>query len=192
MSIFQRRQLVLKDWVRRLDLDMAAQQHGWVLRKEVMATDEEPYQKQWATEDEQIAYVYVEDDRIEVRYIEVRAVDIEDAERELREIVNTYTQDELVALAAMAQTPEQWRDALHKAAVGAPKQYDANYFRIFLSGLQHPDRNVKIAAMEAAPYVHWREFELPLMKMEKSDPVAGREAGIMLQAMREHEWNQQT
>lgn len=190
MSIFQRRQLVLKDWVRRLDLEMAAQQHGWVLRKEVMATDEEPYQKQWATEDEQVAYVYVEDDRIAVRYIEVRAVDIDEAERELREIVNTYTQDELVALAAMAQTPEQWRDALHKAAVGAPKQYDPNYFRIFLSGLQHPDRNVKIAAMEAAPYVHWREFELPLMKMEKSDPVAGREAGIMLQAMREHEWNQ--
>jgi hypothetical protein len=191
MPLFEARRLVLKDYVQRIELDMVAQQQGWIVRKEVPADARRPYQKQWATQDEQIAYLYVEDQRMGVRYVEVRAVNIEEAVNEVRALFDSYSHDELKALVGMAQAPEQWQDALHKAAVGAPKTYDPDYFRVFLSGLQHPDRRVKIAAMEAAPYVKWREFEAPLAKMEQSDTVAGREAGIMLKAMREHEWNKQ-
>jgi hypothetical protein len=190
MADVQSARLVIKDYVRREDIDRIAEREGWQFRREVPAQPQKPYSKIWLTQDGETGAAYVEDALINVRYLEVRAYDLPSAVQRIAAVTDTYSDAEIRGMLAYASTPEQWVDVIHKAAVAAPRQFDPSYFQLLLKAKDHPDPRVREAFIEAAPYVLWREMEEPLKEMEKNDPdpEIRRKAGIMLTAMRKHNW----
>lgn len=183
--------LVVKDYVRREDLDRAAQQQRWIFRKEVPAGDRTPYHRIWLTADRQVGIAYCEDALIEVRYLEVRSPEPEAAVKRLAGLIDTYNSAEIQGLLFAAQAPEQWVAAVHKAAMAAPRNFDPQYFKLFERAFAHPDAGVRRSAIEAAAYVKWREFEKVLVELDKRDAQVGRDAALMLQAMRMYHWREQ-
>lgn len=184
---YERARYVLKDHVRREHVDEVALREAWLLQKEVPSRGLTPFQKHWATPDMRTGIVYCEEASISVRFIELRALDLEKASAHLASLVDLYRPDELETLAVDAETADACMDAIRKASIAAPKEIHPTFFEIFLRGMRHPDARVRVAAIEAAPYVKWRQLEEPLAELSHDGQV-GRHARIILDAMRTVEW----
>lgn len=182
--------LVLKDYVRKEDLEQVARAERWILRKETLAQERKPYQRLWITFDLRTGICYAEDDLIRVRYIEVRSTELADAVSRLTRLVDVFNAAEILGLATMAANSAHLVDAVHKAAVAAPKEPEPRLLQIFQAAMRHPDPAVRIAAIEAVAYAGWQELAEPLAAME-ADPQTGRQAAVMLQAMRTHHWRKE-
>jgi len=186
--LFKRQTVIPKPPNEKEKIKKVAETEGWKLRKEVQASNHEPYQIQWATEDESVAFLYVEDDRIQAKGIEIRAIDLEGANTYMRSLMDIYSNEELKGAIRKASNVEEKILALHRTGL-TQQPFDQEFFDLICAALPDKDDRIRIAALETIPYLKWRKFEPVLVKLSE-DPIAGKFSAVMLKAMREHDWKE--
>jgi hypothetical protein len=106
--------------------------------------------------------------------------------RRLERELDVISLDELLRTAEEARDAHALSLAINKLSLGAPREYDADVFRLIAKGLSHADRDVRLASIWAVGFMPWPEYRPILRKLAEGDPdsTARETAADLLEAYR--------
>lgn len=169
-------------------LKSVAEKEGWVLSKEVASSEQGPFQMHWRHEPLDLYLVYVEDDRVGINYLEVRAVVMGDALEYLQNILPLQNREDVLK-SAVSENETEKNQAIKKLGyVFAFKDFNPECFKVLVDAMQAPEKEIFIPALETIPYLKWRQFEKVLEELVASELPVKVYASHMLKAMKMHEW----
>lgn len=83
--------------------------------------------------------------------------------------LHPWTLKDLLAAVDVAKTPQQLREALLRAGIGAPHEFDKKFFKRIMKAMRSGDTTVRSAAVWATSYSRWEEFRGELEKVAEHD-----------------------
>lgn len=187
-DVYVRKNLVFEKGFSLQKLKNVAQKEGWVLSKEVVSSESEPFQTHWRHEPLDLYLVYVEDDRIKVNYLEARAAVLNDALEYLASILPLESKEQVLKLAEATSGDEKKQAIKNLGVMFSYEDFDPECFKVLVGAMQAEEKEIFIAALEAVPYLKWRQFETVLFELIKTEMPVKQYAEKMLEAMRNHEW----
>ncbi len=152
-NIYVRKNLILQEGFGIEELKNVAQKEGWVLSKEVVSSESEPFQTHWRYEPLDLYLVYVEDDRIKVNYLEVRAAVLNDALKYLENILPLESKEQILKLAETASGEEKKHAIKNLGVMFNFEDFDPECFRVLVGAMQAQEKGIFLAALEAVPYL---------------------------------------
>ncbi|MBW4608227.1 MAG: hypothetical protein KME22_13660 [Hassallia sp. WJT32-NPBG1] len=183
--------IVLKENVSEEEIQHVALSQSWQLHDVILPTENNPYEKIWFAADGQTSIHYIEDFLLNVRYIAVKGEKPGQVIEQIRQLLNTYSQEEIHQMVENATEPDDLIQAIYYVGAAATSMYDADMFKMFEHMLSHSNSEVRRSAIFATAYPAWKEFCKPLEKLQASDPeLTVREyANLMLTSHIKHGWN---
>jgi hypothetical protein len=147
-----------------------ARAESWVDRAVVAeARPDAPPQIVWATGDGPETVTYVEDDILDVRYVQVDGSG-ERVWEALRSRGMVFSAAEVAELADGAATPEEVLATTCYVGVAAGETAVPDLLRALERALCDPHPQVRRVAVMACAYAGWSELLLPLEQIENADP----------------------
>lgn len=167
---------VLRDLLSREAVERYAEDRGWDL---VAGQDADPeagteYERIWLT-DTTLTLHYVEDRVARYAYVFLAGDDLEAVERivpDLMRVLEPWTPAELLdGVRKAAPGPDRGRAVL-RAAIGAPLDFDQEFFDCVRSALEHPEPPMREIGILATSYAAWPRYRPPLEAIARDDPDA--------------------
>ncbi|MGW4045203.1 hypothetical protein [Streptomyces sp. NPDC004721] len=188
------RRLVLRELRAEAHVSAYARELGWKVREVRQADPEEAteYRVVWAA-NPQLLLHYIEDEIPERSFVFVIGSDAElvhGAAGVFEEHLNALTLEELIAdVDGAVLSPERLSDAVLRAGVGAPREFDERFFTRIDAALRHPDPQVREGALWAVTYSPWSQYRERVLEMSRSDPdqQLREAASILLEEFAEQE-----
>lgn len=186
------RRMVLRERFSEDEVETFAQELGWTRQGVDPADPEEgiSYHVFWAPPGAAIALHYTEDDLARDSYVMVIGKDaaaVHGAQALIEPRLNTWRPAEVLAEVDGAAEPVPLARAVLRAGLGAPDEFDEDFFARINSALQHPARLVRETAVWAvtfSPYVEYRPA-LASLRDGDEDPDVRENAGILLEGIDE-------
>ncbi|HEX5871943.1 MAG TPA: hypothetical protein VFY65_16050 [Longimicrobium sp.] len=181
--------VVLKEDVGEVEMNRLAAREGWIFGGEIDRTDETPFERFWHTPDGAASLHYVEDWIIGLVYVVVDAPDPAPLAEAVRAALDGLSLADALRMWGRARTLEEKADALYHVGAMAPAAFDAEVFAAFERAFKDADPEVRRAAVLAAFYTRWPQFEAPLQRMAfDADERLSRYARVTLEQLRAHHW----
>jgi hypothetical protein len=161
-KLIRGRRMVLRPGVGEEDVEAFAASLGYPRRADSPADEKSgtPRQIIWHAENSPVI-AYREDVTTGLPYVVVMA-HTSDGLREVTElaeiVLRTWTLPELVQFADSATGPEEHGEALLQMGLGAPREFDEEFFRRVREGLLDGCEDVVEAALMALTYEPWGEY----------------------------------
>ncbi|MER5291774.1 hypothetical protein ABT382_06740 [Streptomyces pharetrae] len=133
---------------------------------------EEEYRVIWAA-NPQLMLHYIEDEVAERSFVFIIGADAElvsGSESVFERRLNAVTLDELIDEVDSASSLEQLSEALLRAGVGAPREFDERFFSRIINALSHPSSEVREGALWAVTYSPWSQYRERVLDISRSDP----------------------
>ncbi len=183
--------LVIKGTLNREAIWGIGDPNHWTWLEEFEQKEGTPYEIIWAAGDDRVRVHYIEDYLTSVNYFLVETSsagpeDVETVTEQIRSSLAVYTRREILAGLADDQQPEERIQALYRAGIAAPVEYDADFYQAFQTSLANPSAKIRLAAIEAASYITWEEMKqlITTVYQTDSDEDVREQAGILLEAYR--------
>jgi hypothetical protein len=181
--------VVLKEHVGEAEMNRLAAREGWIFGGEIDRTEEAPFERFWRTADGAASIHYVEDWIIGLVYVVADAPDPAPLAESIRAALDGWSLADAVRMFGRARTLEEKADALYHLGAMAPAEMDPEVFAVFEHAFADPDPEVRRAAVLAAFYTRWPEFEAALQRMAfDADERLSRYARATLDQLRAHHW----
>ncbi|MGW0791111.1 hypothetical protein ACWD04_23425 [Streptomyces sp. NPDC002911] len=185
------RRMVLRPRFSEDEVNRLAVELGWPRREEYAADPEEgtPYQVVWAA-GPKLSLHYFEDDIARNSYVVVVGEDAA-AVRGAAEIIevrlHTWRLDELVAEVDSSSGPTELTQAVIRAGLGAPEEFDDRFFTRINDALRHSDTRVRESAVWSVSYVPYPNYRPQLVQVRDHDPDEDLRdtAGLLLEGFDE-------
>jgi hypothetical protein len=160
----------------------AAGAEGWIVRAVASeARPDAPPQVVWTTDDGRATVTYVEDDMLDVRYVQVEGP-VERVWDALRSRGMVFSAADVAELADAAVTPEEILATASYVGVAAGDTAVPDLLMALERALADPHPEVRRVALMACAYAAWPELLPRLEQIESADPdpeakaLAGRVA----------------
>lgn len=154
------------------------------------SSEEKPYTVIWRSK-EGVQCLYVEDDLSELSCVLFGCQRDYNPMTELIEPIvgalNAWGLDELVEEIDSSEDPNDFAEAVIRAGLGSPQEFDQRLFDRISTALSHDDDAVREAAAWATSYMPWPEYR-PILNRAMStegDPEIRATIGTILESMDE-------
>lgn len=167
---------VLRDLLSREAVERYAEDRGWDL---VAGQDADPesgteYERVWLT-DTTLTLHYVEDRIARYSYVFLAGDDREAVERivpDLMRVLEPWTPAELLDGVREAKPGPDRGRAVLRAGIGAPLDFDQEFFDCVRSALAHPEPPMREIGILAGSYAAWPQYRPLLEAIARDDPDA--------------------
>lgn len=119
---------------------------------------------------------YIENDFIELNYLEILGAQYEKIASLIRENVDVITRSEVLEYAAQAQGDEELSKAVNGVIGVASSEFDKEMFAIIERAAASEDESTRFKALVAIGYVEWEECKDILVRFAEHDPNEGMRA----------------
>lgn len=179
--------LIIKPPGGYLAFTQLASKQGWFLRSKHEGGKNDPlaYVQTYKTTDGETTLHYVEDDLADFPYIEIIGRDSAAIAEIIRNNIDVYAKQELFDAWDDAKSIEDAMDAILAIEIMAvATESREGYLERLKSGLQHPEEDVRSAALTAFSYRAWEELRPVVEDIRDHDPAAdpGNRARALLAA----------
>ncbi|MFC4000000.1 HEAT repeat domain-containing protein [Nocardiopsis sediminis] len=192
------RRMVLRERFSEAEVEDFAQELGWTRQGVDPADPEEgiDYHVFWAPPGAALALHYTEDDLAGDSYVMVIGKDaaaVRGAQALVEPRLKTWRSAELLAEVDRAVGPVALARAVLRAGLGAPEEFNEEFFARIGSALQHPDRLVRETAVWAVTFSPYAEYQpaLTALRDGDEDPDVRANAEILLEGFDEAEIRKQ-
>ena len=144
--------IVLKSSVSRADIQQLSWQQKWILEDEIEHTEDTPYQLIWLTLDKEKAVHYIEDDQIEVHFLEVRGDEIGGVSKQIQASLTTITLVDIRNQLDQGDSLGEQIRAVYALSLLAPQAYEQGALALFTAAFTHWQAVIRQAAVFAASY----------------------------------------
>ena len=172
-------------------LEGAAERAGWEKVMDDPRDGNRPHRVAWEGPWEDLRVYYIDDHLIGVPYLIVRGPDSERALEDVMETLPSHTLDPAIMNALAARESEDKKTAIRRIGVlSGAAEPDPAVLALFDAAFIDPDPEVRRAAIGAATYPAWREFEprLEILVEHDEDESVRDLAQRALAAFRANEW----
>lgn len=116
---------------------------------------------------------YIENDFIELNYLEILGAQYEKIASLIRENVDVITRSEVLEYAAQAQDDEELSKAVNGVIGVASSEFDKEMFAIIERAAASEDESTRFEALITIGYVEWEECKDILVRFAENDPNEG-------------------
>jgi hypothetical protein len=157
----KRRRIVFKEPVSFQDFAQFAESQGWRYEGGSEATDEEPEEYVWLSDDGSELH-WLNDPVLRLEYVLLIGEQPFDWETKIRIAFDSYAIEDAVREFVTAKDWEDRGLALRLVSATAPEEFNQETFDAIVAGLNEPSELVRRMAVLAVFYAQWAEF-LPIL-----------------------------
>jgi hypothetical protein len=157
----------------------------------VRGSSEQSYERVWLLPDHRTYVSYVVDHNLGVRYLAVQGENAEMIAESLTSQLPTLSREDVRHLVECAADRDAKIGTVYYVAAFVTEVYDPELFEFFRRLLSDPQPEVRRAAIFAASYPAWREFEPLLRDLQANDPdeQVRHLAHVTLNSLEQHVWH---
>jgi hypothetical protein len=173
------------------DLDRLAWKDDWSLQQVIQATDDNPYESVWLTDDG-VEVHFVDDHLIDVPYLVLEGAGAAALTESLRPRLPLVGADDVLRMDRQAGNDDERVSAVLVAGVLIGPHSPAELVAVVERGLRSPSPDVRYAALMAAGYAERRELRPALEALLDDEDESIREDAEGMLAGLEKVWNADT
>lgn len=180
--------LVLKPTSQETDVALIAQIHHWRLVHDIAPATGRPRQLVWSTPSGDASITYVDDNLLNLRYLQFRGKEREVA-KQIQDGLEVVEQTDLQRIADPGLDPPTAVQLVNAAALMASdRPFDPGTFALFSQALRHPANAVRRAAIFAITYLPWRQFREKLLLLAAGDETLAHDVHVVVSSIDQHGW----
>lgn len=176
---------VIKDTMPRADVEAVMYAENFDFWQVIKASEDTPYEVVWLTPDRKTSIHYIEDFDSDTRYVAIKGERREEIIDRLRQRLDVYEKDEIMAQYKTAESEDDAVGAIVIAGVSAPPAHDKALLKFFERALQDRRPRVRVAVIEAFLWASWDNCLTLLNQVaaHDDDPEIREYAGFAIQAI---------
>ncbi|TPN83943.1 hypothetical protein FHK87_18435 [Aquimarina algicola] len=150
-------------------VDTFAYNEYWLWNDTIKASESNPYEVIYQTEDEKNIIHYIEDHLLGVHYLLLRGEQLDELTKIIHSKLEVFKIQELFELISKETSIPDLIQYIYFVAVASPSNFKDDYYENYRELLFDINENVKLAAIGGLGYIEWKEFREDLVKVFEND-----------------------